>query len=529
MPQPIYHLDACVMLGPGDWTLEGQPVTRDALLKAMGHFGIHEALVRNSLCEIGDVDLGNRRLIEKTKEYPRLHPVWTVLPQATRELPHPEEMVAQMGVSGVAAAWLPYGAFGIPLETWCLGSLLEVLEAHRVPLFLCPTDRREGERADATDWNGVVGLCKAFPDLPMILTEGRIYKSQRALIATMETCPNLLVDISVPWLHRFVELLCERFGADRMVRGSQLPYRTPGATLMQLQCAEISHEDKALIAGGTLRKLCSWNDSIRFVAEEVTFPQPLDAFHRAAREMDDISGSSFYDCHGHIGMRNQRHLISDPPEELVREMDRQGVRVCCLFTWIGHGDMRYANDLTLDAIQKFPDRFVGFTALNPNHGEEEMRQELVRGLAHGMKGIKLINAIQGYPADGPLIDLACNFANEHGYLVLNHFWGPPEVVRGLCEKYTQAIFIAGHSEGNFVDLVREFPNLYICTCPFLAWGQTEDYVERYGSDRLLFGSDLQDLPIPWGLGPIFYARVPESDKRLILGDNLKRLLENQEV
>ncbi|NLW50640.1 MAG: hypothetical protein GXY85_07310, partial [Candidatus Brocadiaceae bacterium] len=41
---------------------------------------------------------------------------------------------------------------------------------------------------------------------------------------------------------------------------------------------------------------------------------------------------------------------------------------------------------------------------------------------------------------------------------------------------------------------------------------------------LLFGSDLQDLPIAWGLGPILFARLPVEQKRMILGGNLRRLL-----
>ena len=59
----------------------------------------------------------------------------------------------------------------------------------------------------------------------------------------------------------------------------------------------------------------------------------------------------------------------------------------------------------------------------------------------------------------------------------------------------------------------------------MLWGATEQYVARYGADRLLFGSDLTDLPIAWGLAPIFSAKISEREKRLILGGNIERLLE----
>ena len=51
------------------------------------------------------------------------------------------------------------------------------------------------------------------------------------------------------------------------------------------------------------------------------------------------------------------------------------------------------------------------------------------------------------------------------------------------------------------------------------------FFSAIGADRLLFGSDLQDLPIAWGLGPILLARLSRQDKQLVLGENLRRILE----
>lgn len=524
MPAAVRFIDARLMLGPGDWTRGDQPVTVESVLEAMDHFGIHEALVTDGMGEVGPAARANRRVVGRTRAHPRLHPVWTAMPSQTNELPPPDEWVEEMRAEGVAAAWLPYGAFDIPLESWCLGPLLEPLADAHVPVFLCPTDQREGERADATDWRGVVRICRDFPSLPVIVTESRVYKSQRAMFAAMDACPNLHVDVSALWLHRLIELLCQRFGAERLVWGSQLPYRTPGASLMQLAYSEITEDELALIAGGNIQRLASWNKGLALGHPDVCFPKPTDPLHAAARNRLDLSGEDFHDCHGHIGGPNQRHIVWDTAAELVREMDRFGVQTCCLFTWIGQGDLVAANEVAFRAVEQFPGRFVGFTALNPGHGEDEVRRELQRGLERGMRGIKLVSPIHRYPHDGPLIELACEFAHSHDQFILNHSWGPAEHMHMLCRKYPRACFIAGHSDPRYTRFIREVGNLFICTCPVLRWGHTEELVQQYGADRVLFGSDLQDLPIGWGLGPIFYARVPEHDKRLILGENLKRLL-----
>ena len=73
--------------------------------------------------------------------------------------------------------------------------------------------------------------------------------------------------------------------------------------------------------------------------------------------------------------------------------------------------------------------------------------------------------------------------------------------------------------------MKRQPNLYVCSCPLLGPRSCEDVVAVIGADRLMFGSVLEDLPIAWGLGPIVFARIPESAKRLILGENVRRILE----
>ncbi len=526
----ITHFDACCYLGRHVHMPEGQPETAEAILQAMDHFGIHEALVIDTLSASTNPMAGNERIIERTRDRPRLHPAWAGLMTRSRELPPPHEFVRQMHDLGVGALFLFYGQFDIPLDEWAIDDLLQELEQARAPLFLCPTNLLEAGKIDATDWHNVVRICRRFSQLPVVVTENRIYGSQRAMYEAFASCPNLRVDLSAIWLHKRIEFICREFGADRLVWGSQLPQRTPASALMQLDYSDISEQELALIAGGNMRNLLSWNPNIRFAGDKVEFPEPVDALHQAARERQPLRTEKFYDCHGHIGWCSPRHVVEDTPADLVAEMDRFGVRAGCVFSLEGvFGDETYGNDQVARAVKQYPDRFVGFTLVNPNHGERLMLEELERGLELGMQGIKLIASYQGYPTEGPLIDVACRFAHEHGQFILNHDWGSAAQIQRLCETYQDACFFTGHANGTYGEVTREVDNLFICTCPFLRWGQTEEFVRVYGADRLLFGSDLTDLPIAWGLGPIMYARIPEADKRKILGENLLRLMDKYGV
>ena len=525
MASHVRYLDANVMIGPGDFTGPEHPVTVEALLAAMDHFGIHEALVRDSAGEIGDVAKANERIVDLVADQPRLYAVWQVLPPHSRELAPPREMVEQMREAGVAAAWLPYGAFGIPLEDWSLDALLAPLAEARVPLFVTPVDRRTGEGVDQTDWPGVVRVCRAFPDLPVIVTEGRIYKDQRAMLAALEACPNLRMELSPMWNAYIFDFVVELYGAERVVFGTNLPYRTPGAAKGTLDFSSLMPEQHARVAGENLWEMIGWNDRVRSSADAVRFPEPDDALHAAVRDARDLTGETFYDSHGHCGYRSQRHLFRDDPDRLLGEMDRCGVQACCIFAFLCFGDTRTANEATFELVGRFPDRFVGFTWINPNHGEAACLEQLEIGLANGMRGIKMLTPIHKYPADGPVVDLACRFAHERGLFILNHGWGDVETLRRWLTDYPGACYITGHSDGRFAELTQAFDNLFICSCPFHTWQRTEQYVRRYGADRILFGSDLLDLPIAWGLGPILYAKVSEEEKRLMAGENLRKLLE----
>ncbi len=194
------------------------------------------------------------------------------------------------------------------------------------------------------------------------------------------------------------------------------------------------------------------------------------------------------------------------------------------------GDVGYGLDEVAEMLRRFPDRFVGLTLVNPRNGERQMLTDLERGQALGMQGIKLmLNSYGAYDADGPLVDVCARWAGERRQIILSHYWGSADRLLRLCRENPGACFIVGHTYDHYGEVFRQVENVYLCTCPLLGWGDTERYVGICGADRIMFGSDLMDLPIAWGLGQIMYANIPEADKRKILGGNLRRVLEERGI
>lgn len=501
------------------------PHTAADLLADMDHHGIAEALVLDCLSRECHPEEGNRRIVEVTSSAPRLHPAWSALPHGPcDEQPAPEEFLEAMRSNGVGALFLFPRQYRFRLSDWCVDAFLEPLADAGVPVFLNFNEiGPQGLGVDETDWDQVVALCRRWPNLPVIVSEHRIRRTNRLLYRALDSCANLRVECSGLWLHRAVEFITEHWGASRLVFGSNWPHLNQAAALTPLTLAELADEDKRLIGGENLRQLTGWCDARR---PRVELPPPADEFVAVAQTGQRPEGMTFQDCHGHLGGRaGHYHLPGCDLDGIVRDMDRLGVERVCVFSFsVVFSDEQVGNDYVAAACARYPDRFVGFTGLNPHRGHSEMLRELERCHKLGLRGIKLITHYQGFPAEHPLIEAACRWAHDHRQIILHHHWGSPEYVEHLVSTYPHACFVTGHATAAYAAVMKKHANLFVCSCPVHTPRAVENLVAAIGAERLLFGSDLQDLPIAWGLGPIFCARIPPREKRLILGENLNRLL-----
>jgi predicted TIM-barrel fold metal-dependent hydrolase len=253
-----------------------------------------------------------------------------------------------------------------------------------------------------------------------------------------------------------------------------------------------------------------------------------DKFYEAALTGEPLRDELVIDAHTHLGVFSYYHIPDGDTDSVVREMDRLGIDRACAFAFAGvNSDFVYGNDVTADAVRAYPDRFIGFAVVNP-HYPEEIVQELERCRSLGFRGIKLIAAYQGYPEEGPNFFPAYRFAHENGMMVLSHGWGKPEFLDGLAREYPNVTFIIGHWALDYAEVVKRRPNVYQCTCAALSFGDVERLVEAMPVEKIVYGSDFTDLPMPFSFGPILYARIPEEAKRAILGRNMEAVLRARE-
>ena len=239
--------DANCMLGRIFAPKPGFPLSVEELLAVMDDFQIAEALVYHALSKEHHPAVGNRLLMDQIASCRRLHAIWVVMPSHTGEFPHEEQLVEQMLAQGVRAVRVfPHpDRHNFPLTRWAAGRLLESLQRGRVPLFV---DQEE------IGFDAVHELCRGYPKLPLVLTNVG-YRSDRFLYPLWEEFSNLHIELSSYCGHGSIQALAERFGAQKLLFGTRLPYFTPGSAIGMLSYANISRADRQLIAGDNLRNL----------------------------------------------------------------------------------------------------------------------------------------------------------------------------------------------------------------------------------------------------------------------------------
>src|SRR4051794_15243823 len=193
------------------------------------------------------------------------------------------------------------------------------------------------------------------------------------------------------------------------------------------------------------------------------------------------------------------------------------------------------NDQGLPCIPRWAERAFGFVYLNPNHVEFSL-EEFDRCVRDGpMVGIKLWVAKRCSARElDPIVDRAASVQA----VILQHCWfnlkgnlrgeSTPNDLVELAARHPRAMFIDAHTGGDWelgIRTIRPAKNIATCVAGFdPASGVVEMAVRELGPDRVLFGSDAAGRSFASQLAKVMGAEIPEPARKLILGENLRRML-----
>jgi predicted TIM-barrel fold metal-dependent hydrolase len=232
-------------------------------------------------------------------------------------------------------------------------------------------------------------------------------------------------------------------------------------------------------------------------------------------------------------------------ESRLEIMDRGGVAQAIVIP--GHGyerpngaaDTRQMNDSVAAYRDALPERFpaaVGIT--EPLHGDAGL-EELERGKHElGLVGFSFHTRFQGVSLDSRWIARACERMGELGLVPVIHamdetaeeaLWKLAALARSLPQIPFLALdaFSSYESTRQCSFVADIAPNILFDTSLSYNFDFIEDFANRFGADRVVFGTDLYSHPvgrrISHLLAQIHESALVDEQKRLILGDNARKL------
>ncbi len=235
-------------------------------------------------------------------------------------------------------------------------------------------------------------------------------------------------------------------------------------------------------------------------------------------------------------------------EDLIDSMDRDEIDVSIVLNsgWANHQLCVETNEYIMESVSRYPDRLVGFCALQPKSGELALA-ELERCARNGIKGIgELMPDSQGFDLrDKELMAPLAHLAMQHNMPILTHTSEPvghiysgkgnvtPERVYQFITDFPKLQIICAHWGGGlpFYALMPEvasaLSNTFFDTAatPFLYRYQIfSQVINLVGEDKVLFGSDYPLISQRRIISELESIYLPESTKGKLLGGNAARLL-----
>jgi len=188
-------------------------------------------------------------------------------------------------------------------------------------------------------------------------------------------------------------------------------------------------------------------------------------------EKGKIASCPVYDMHGHMGTWKGIYFPCAEPEDIVRHMDRAGVK---LLVFAHHWSLfapELGNQPAIEAVRKFPEHLRAYLSIDP-HYPDIVARELAAfdGLRDVFVGLKFLADYHQVKLSAEPYRAPLEFADERRLPILLHTWGGSayngdEEIRKVVAKYPHVTFFLGHSLNNrwheAIAIAKEFPNTYL--------------------------------------------------------------------
>jgi uncharacterized protein len=251
-------------------------------------------------------------------------------------------------------------------------------------------------------------------------------------------------------------------------------------------------------------------------------------------------------CFAELYSDNKARLTT--ADELIESMDREEIDISVVLNigWTTNKLCVETNDYIMESIARFPGRLIGFCTVQPSNHNAAI-SEIERCISGGIRGVGEIRPdIQQIDLnDSGTMDDFIEISINNNLVFLIHSSEPagheykgkgkvtPDIMYPFIMKYPDLKIVCAHWGGGLPfyylmpEVKRDFKNVYFDTAasPFLYSPEIYSQVIKLtGAEKILFGSDFPLLKPGRLIREINTVKLPDEEKRLIMGDNARQLL-----
>jgi len=241
------------------------------------------------------------------------------------------------------------------------------------------------------------------------------------------------------------------------------------------------------------------------------------------------------DFHAHIGLSKVFGGKYCDAEAVVEVMDKAGIDKAVLIPTASSIHTRLYEDV-VEAVKEFPERFIGFTLVDPKKEDavENMEKVVTR---YNLRGLKLHPTFMAFAADDEeLVYPIVQKAEELQIAVMVHSgqspYATPWQVGLLAMDFPKVPIIMAHmglDEVVYIDaainMAKRAKNLILETTGVTAEAKIAQAVREIGASRVVYGSDMPFHNPEVEMAKVKGAEISDEDRRLILGGNAARLFD----
>ena len=251
-------------------------------------------------------------------------------------------------------------------------------------------------------------------------------------------------------------------------------------------------------------------------------------------EKGKLDDCPILDFHAHMDIFEGGRMPRPSPEEMMVTMDRAGSLLACFCSHNALCVPALDRDFDLNIAKKYPDRFKAYRIVSSNNLDPQKDLKRVDENREHYVGFKFHADFYSVPLSDPRHNPYWEYADDNKLLILCHTWGGSRYdgageVCKILDKYKNIAFIAGHcfhkSWREAVETALKYPNLYLeLTALHDDRGPLDLFVQKLGSERILFGTDLPWFSTHHGIGAVLSANMTDEDRRNIFYRNGVKLL-----